>query len=215
MTDLHRLPDAAGAFTLSVTEAARFLNITPQQLLDLTQAGQVTALYVQLDLINERPPLRYAPGLLTEVAEMLANRKIEGDSADVHLVARCLRAFLDEKPPLDDYDLARETGSPMLAADRAGTVYAHLKADLLVEYVCNHEGFMMGSRVRAALVRLGAIQVRGIHSLNDRRQRWGTWWRLPQTLWSVDRGATAFDLAQVLGGRTHLVPDSARVVDGD
>ena len=202
------LPDAAGAFTLSVSEAAKFLGITPQQLLDLAQSNAVASLNIPLEWSNERPALRFAPGLLTLAAEAISRRRIDSDTADIKLVSDALRAYLEERPPLEDFELSRMSGAPMLAQDRAGVVYAHLKAEPFVIYVNNFcKEFILGSRVRAALERLGAAQVRGIHSLGDRRQRWGTWWRLPQTVWSVGEQANAFDLKAMVAGRSHVVPD--------
>lgn len=202
------LPDAAGAFTLTVTGAAQFLGITPQELLDLAQANAIASLNIPLEWSNERPALRFAPGLLTLAAEMLADRRINAETADVSLVAEALRAFLRERPPLEDFESSKITGSPMLAQDRAGTIYAHLKAEPFVMYVNGlGKGFILGSRVRAALERLGAVQVRGIHSMIDKRQRWGTWWRLPQTVWSAGEQVEEFSLKTMIASRSYLVPD--------
>src|ERR1700742_235005 len=101
------LPDAAGAFTLTVTEAAQTLGITPTQLLDLCTARLVYYCVAPANAIAERPPVRFAPGLLGEVAEILERRLGESQAADVLMVSTALREYLKECPPLDDYDLAR------------------------------------------------------------------------------------------------------------
>lgn len=180
------LPDAAGAFTLSVLQAAQVLKVTPTQLLDLCTARFAYYLTVPPHVLAEQPPLRFAPGLLGDTAEMLERRQGESKAADVVMVSTALREYLAEIPPVDNYEQARTLKMPVLAKNRAGDLYAHVQAEVLMEQVCNRQGFMLGSRVRAALEALGGQQLKSLHSLNDGRQRWHTWWRLPHAFWDLD-----------------------------
>lgn len=179
------LPDAAGPFTLSVTQAAAILKLTPTNLLDLTAAGVVPALIVPVHMTNARPPLRFAPGLLADVAELLESRRNDEEAADILKVSRTLRTYLQDRPPTEDYDLAMRSGYPVLSQDRKGELFAHVRLEVVTEVVNRAEGFLFNSKVRAALERLGAIQLKSLHPIGDRKQRWHVWWRLPASFWAV------------------------------
>lgn len=185
-TEPVSLPDAMGAFTLSITEAAQALALRPTELIDLISAGIVPALLVPADMITERPPLRIAPGLLPLIAERLEASHTESDAAEVLTVSRALRRYLVERTPLDRYEEARKQGHPVLAKDRLGQIYAHIQADTFTAWLCDREGFMFGSKVRRALERLGATYFKSLHGIDDGRQHWHAWWRLPSSFWAVN-----------------------------
>lgn len=184
-------PDAAGAFTLTAGRAARTLNMTRTELLDLTRSGCAFALLVPPSLTTDRPPLRYAPGLLADIRDRLESRTDELRAAEIRVVAVALRAYLAERPPLEVYDQAVKEGRPVLGRNNSGHILAHVQWDVLVSWVQRAAPLAgpaahaaMPSHAALALERLGCIQVRGVRAVGDGRQRWHTWWRVPRSMWS-------------------------------
>jgi len=185
------LPDAAGPFTLSLTLAAQVLNMTSVELLDLTRSGCALALLVPPSLTTDRPPLRYAPGLLADIRARLESRTDELRAAEIRVVAAALRAYLTERPPLEVYDQAVNEGRPVLGRNNSGHILAHVQWDALVSWVQRAAPLAgpaahaaMPSHASVALERLGCTQVRGVRAVGDGRQRWHTWWRVPRSMWS-------------------------------
>lgn len=187
-------PDAAGAFTLTPDAAAYALDLTRTELLDLTRSGCAFALLMPANLVSDRPPLRYAPGLLADVRDRLESRNDELRAAEVRLVAATLRDYLDTHHPVEDYAEARKRGVPVLARNNSHEVLAHVDQRVLVDLVFQRAPLAgpaayarMPSHLAAALERLGCTAIRGLRAVGDTRQHWHAWWRVPRSMWSADQ----------------------------
>ena len=184
-------PDAAGAFTLPLPQAAAVLDMPPVELLDLTRAGCTFALIAPTELTAERPPMFYAPGLLAELRARLEARDDALASAEIRIVARALRGYLTQHRPVGHYDQAIRENLPVLGRNNSAHVLAHIQQTVLADWVrhiapLSGPGAFAGmpSHTAKALERLGCVSVRGVRALADGKQRWHTWWRIPRSMWS-------------------------------
>lgn len=186
-------PDAAGAFTLPLTEAAAVLEMTPTELADLVRGGCAYALLVPPSEVTDRPPLCFSPGLLRDLRQRLESRADESEAAEVRTVANALRSYLAAHRPTEDYDEALRRQVPVLLRNRSGRVLAHVQLEWIINEVERTKPMAgpgsfshLPRHTTEVLVRLGCLNVKGSRPLGGGPQRWHSWWRIPRSIWSVD-----------------------------
>lgn len=206
-----RLTGAAVGFTLSLSEAARLVDLTPDALVDLTRSGCVGAYVAAASETTERPPLRFDPVHMAALQSALAAGVAEDAQARVVSVVAAvsagLRAFLREAAPSDSARRAVEERRPLLATARDGHTYAHVRLEHVAETAVGFAAsgtrvvLSMSDTVAGALKRLGCQEVRGLRAAGDAKQSWRNWWRVPLSIWSLaEEDALRVDDFPALGG---------------
>lgn len=175
--------DASGdwkdvTFSLTIQDAARLLETTPQSVIDLMLAGQL-GFYMRADPAREGGlPVdcaRFDPADVTAFFEREHARY-----ATIALpVLTNLRQYLRNVPRTRDYDTALKTDRPIQT--RTGL---HVRTAAVVGYARNVSAppaAQMASSTEVAFERLGLLRVRSMSPYGD-KQRWGTWYRLPEVI---------------------------------
>jgi hypothetical protein len=191
------LPGAAAGFPITLVEAARLLEMTPQSVVDLVRAGMLTACVTAAYQTLERPPLRFDEHNLATVRAAITDPEAASDAPELRpisetsAISAALRAHLTERAPADSSAAAVDEDRPLLCATRGGTVHAHVRA----ESVAERARALASPRTRLrlsmphvtenALTRLGCQEVRGVRAVADSKQSWRTWWRVPLSIWSL------------------------------
>jgi len=198
---LSPLTGPAANFHVTLTEAARRLGLPPPAVCDLVRAGHLGALLAATHEVAERPPLRFCEESLAEIhaalfvpdAPQLAAKPALRAVSALHAVASALRDYLATRPPTDSAEVAESQRLPLLSKARSGAIYAHVRtepvAELARRLATGHAKVRLAvdSETVEALRRLGCQQVRGVYPLGGGRQSWKTWWRVPLSVWSVER----------------------------
>lgn len=208
----RQLPGAAAGYPVSLTEAARRLEMTPDHLVDMVRAGCVTALVVAAYETVERPPLRFDPVALDTFAAALHSPPIDAPTelrvvSEVHAVAAALRAYLAEAAPTDTEPVAVGEGRPLLGLARDKVIYAHVRQAEIATRAPQFASRLARIRLASpntlidALNRLGCREVRGVRPADGGRQSWKSWWRVPLSIWSLqDEDTMRVDDFPALGG---------------
>lgn len=205
MTSPHPTTGPVAGFPLTLAATARVLNVTPDEVVDLVRAGHLGAYLATAHEVTERPPLRFHPDALPAVAAQLADP--DSRASGLHVVANGLRAYFEQRTPTGTLADSVERAAPILARTRGKRVLAHVRADHLIAFLeagLEAEPIRRRATLREtvvwALTSLGCVRVRGIRPLHERAQAWGTWWRVPDSLWSPDSGASDLGDLTVFGG---------------
>jgi hypothetical protein len=207
-----RLPHAGAGYPVTLTEAARRLNMTPDHVVDMVRAHCLTALLVAAYETTERPPLRFDPDGLDIFARTLSSPPGAGAPAElravseIYAVAAGLRRFLAEVTPTDSETRALAEARPLLAHGRGATIHAHVRETDVVAHAADFATgvarvrLTMTATVTDALERLGCRPVRGIRPVAG-GQSWKNWWRVPVSIWSLEaEDALRVDDFPVFGG---------------
>jgi hypothetical protein len=182
---------AIAGFPLSLTQAARVLEVTPDAVVDLVRAGHLGAYLCPATESAERPPLRFHPGALPLLATRL--RDVDSDVNESLGIAAGLREYLAQRTPADSHRDAVAAGRPVLAKAKTGQIYAHINPKVLQSFLLERD--LQGRRgVRLAitetvtngLTQLGCTRMRGIRPIGDLKQVWEVWWRVPHSIYSLD-----------------------------
>lgn len=205
MTSPHPTAGPVAGFPLTLAATARTLDITPDEVVDLVRAGHLGAYLATAAEVAERPPLRFHPDALPALAAQLADP--DSRTSGLHVVAAGLRAYLEQRPPTGTLAGSVERAAPVLARTRGKRVLAHVRADHLIAFLeagLEAEPIRRRATLRetvvSALIALGCVRVRGIRPLHERAQVWGTWWRVPNSLWSPGLDTARLDDLTVFGG---------------
>lgn len=195
MTRPTMLSGAAAGFTITLTEAARHLSMTPDTVCDLVRAGCVGAYVAAAHETIERPPLRFdEPSLAALLAALDSGADATPQArqiTEIHSVAVALRSLLAANTPTDNARVAIETNRPMLSPGKDGVLYAHVRSDQVSELARRDAGpslqvrLALTTTVPAALTRLGCKEVRGIRPAGEDKKSWRSWWRVPLSMWSL------------------------------
>lgn len=190
------LPDAAGGFTLTLSAAAIALDVAPETLLLLARASCVHALMLPAAWVIDRPPVRFAPGLLMAERDsgLMPGTRQRGNQ--VRIIADALLDYLAREPTASHEDAVTQ-GRPLLFRVRRDGHFVptpHLRVEVLYA-LCNphldgEQGpgatapMIMHSMILDTLERWGCKEMRGMRSIDSGRQHWDSWWRVPPGIWS-------------------------------
>lgn len=169
----------ATTFSLTVQDAARLLETTPQSMIDLMLSGRI-GFYMAADPGREDGlPIDCARFDPADVREFL--RREHDTQVSIALpVLTSLRRYLRDHRPTRDYDEALSRGLPL--STRSGT---HVRLNSVVDYARETQASpaaqLVGS-TEVAFARLGLLRVRGLTPYGEGKQRWGTWFRLPRVI---------------------------------
>jgi hypothetical protein len=199
-SDEAPLPDAAGAFTLTLSAAATVLDVAPETLLLLARAHCVHALMLPAAWVTDRPPVRFAPGLLMAERNsgLMPGTRQRGNQ--VRIIADALLDYLAREPTAS-YEDAMEQGRPLLFRVRRDGHFVpapHLRVEVL-HALCNPHldggqgagaaaPMIMRSMILNTLERWGCKEMRGMRGIDSGRQHWEPWWRIPPGIWSPGDG---------------------------
>jgi hypothetical protein len=184
---MAQLDYARMGFTLSVAEAADLLGVDHQEVRHLLLTNDLAGVMVSA---GQFAPIavKLHPDEVRAYGALRATRSQTVDSRNRSRSLRLLHDYLEAFPPVDDYDLATAQGLPLLAC--SGTELAvHVRLEALVAFhqrVSATGGPVTMSMLSEALTRAGGIRRKGVIAASDRgsgrRQRWGSWWRVPSSL---------------------------------
>lgn len=188
---MNASPDyAALGFTCTVDDVAELLELTRAEAIDLIRARDLPCL-----LKSASTPAHPATFLVhADEVRALAHRKEHGLlSSDERLRAVTqvrLREYLQAMPPVEDYDEAIEFGYPLWGRASGGKRTLNVRPDAVQAFLLDRDP-LCGATVSAivmTLERLGAVKVRGVvpWSQQGGKQRWGTMYRVPQSLLDGD-----------------------------
>lgn len=168
----------AATFCLTLDDAARLLQTTPQRVVDLMLAGQI-GFYMKADPEREGGlPVdcaHFDPEDLTAFFQREQERYV---SIALPVLAN-LRQYLREVPRTRDYDTAVTMKRPIQT--RAGL---HVQADAVVGFARQMSAgpaAQMKNSTEAAFERLGLTRVRSLSPYGE-KQRWSIWYRLPEVI---------------------------------
>jgi hypothetical protein len=173
-------------FTLTIGDAAKVLDTTPDQIRDLIRTRVVTYI-VASDMTGQRQAIiRFHPGALAAYKAIKLRGDMPADRANAVRVARYLREYLEELEPEDEYEQAVFKRTPMMVSLKRGPRVA-ISIGSFVEHMQEYAGVtLVPSVVEDALQRIGAVAKRGVIPYGERggKQRWATWWIVPNSMLS-------------------------------
>lgn len=160
---------------------------------DLVRSGELAALSIRE---NGRQILRFHPDELVAYAARAEEERRTVAYRQAERALSIVRRYLRDNPPLDDFDDARERGTPVRATAKKGRPTVNVYADTIMATHNASEPVTLGQEapitteaVTAALEKMGATRVKGFIAVADRgygngrpKQRWEWWWRLPHDL---------------------------------
>lgn len=168
----------AATFCLTLDDAARLLQTTPQRVVDLMLAGQL-GFYMKADPEREGGlPVDCARFDPEDLAAFF-QREHERYATIALPVLSNLRQYLREVPRTRDYDTAVSGKRPIQT--RAGL---HVQIDAVVGFarrVSAGPAAQMKNSTEVAFERLGLTRVRSLTPYGD-KQRWAIWYRLPEVI---------------------------------
>jgi hypothetical protein len=171
-------------FTLTISGAAEVLDITPGQVRDLIRTRVITYI-VAADMTGQRQAIiRFHPDALAAFKAIKLRGEMPADRANAVRVARYLREYLEELEPEDEYEQAVFKRAPLLLSLKKGPRVA-VSIGSFVEHMQEYAGVtLVPSIVEEALKRIGAVSKRGViaHAERGGRQRWTTWWIVPNSM---------------------------------
>jgi len=181
------VPDyAALGFTATVDDAAEMLSLTRAELLDLIRARDLPSLLLPSPTPIAPAAFRVHVDELRALADRLANRELSVDERIRALTQTRLREYLTACPPVEDYDEAVECGLALWGRTSGGRRTLNVSPSAVRAYVelLDPETTLTDSAIAMTLERLGGVKVRGVipWSTPGGKQRWGTLWRIPQSL---------------------------------
>lgn len=175
---------AALGFTLDVRAAARAADTTPGQILDAVRVGFIKYLVDSNGTDPAAARLLFLPEWVRDFHERMRDQTRGVVQANVMSAELLVREYLAAMPVLDDYDQAFATGSPLYGRSRHG-LKPHVRPASLITWA-RDRGKVPPTRsiVEQMLERIGGARVRGIipAASEDGRQRWATWWRIPDSM---------------------------------
>lgn len=209
-------------FTHTVRDAAIALDTTPDRVRDLMRLRALP--YVTGPLLAEDGSVR--DKLLVhgdDIADFI-RRKRSGTprpEATRERAINVLRQYLDENEPTGDYDLAVSLELPLLARGRNGSQMVHVHIPSLISWSKSLDAahhLITSSAVEEALLGIGCIRKRGLIPVADEagKQRWGVWWRVPNSMLPKDASDDEKD-AEVVADRFGTLVEGDRMThrDGD
>lgn len=209
-------------FTLSAADVADVLDEPLATVLDLIRMGTLPAVVWAPDVHG---PLRVAlrPDSVRDYAERREGDRLLADETLRIAGLRVLRAYLEARPPVGDYEVASRDGLPLWGSTKKGRAL-HVRPEAVAAWseIAPALPAMSASALTGAFEGAGSMRVRGVVPWDGRggegKQRWGTWWRIPKSLHGrPDEDATARDAVLGVvaegdrvtvrgGGRPMLVP---------
>jgi len=173
----------AATFSFSVDDVARVLDVSPESVVDLMVSGSL-GFWV--------PPVgREGDGGLPvgrvrfDPVDVYAWRdaRPRSDPGVTAAVLDNLREYLDAFwPPPRDYDIAVATDAPLTIRERL-----YVRVDSLVRFARTRgasAAAQLADPTARVLTDVGAVRRRGIRPEGERRQRWASWLRLPDSVWN-------------------------------
>lgn len=185
-------------FRLTLTDVAEVLEITRAEVLDHVRASELPVLWLPvLSGAYPRAEARFHPNAVGALAARLKQGSQTADARNRVRAQDLLRRYLAATPPTDDYDEALSRNLPLLASTRLRRAALHVRAEALAEFQAS-EGVaapMLRSSLAHALEGIGAVRMRGVVPASERggKQRWGTWWRVPESVMGADEQAAMVD----------------------
>jgi len=178
---------APDAFPVLLGTAAEISGQSPESICDYIRAGVLPCAIqstgaletsVWLPSVKVQDMIRAEDGIPADRLDP-AQAKIVG-------VCREIRALFDAKPPRTTAEQAVALRTGLIAQNRQRVAHLLVRADDIAEHARNRPGgseFAKFSVVAEdALRRSGAVQTRGVRGLDDVKQNWSLWYRLPHSL---------------------------------
>lgn len=187
MTD--DIPGISRTYTLPLASAAKAAGVEPEKLMDLVHANMLPMLTFPSQSNDAGPEKWFNVDDISDLGRRVSAGDLQREQGRNALAADVLRRYLEECPPVADYDEAMRKGLPLLSADRAGRLYAHVLVEFLADFAkANnlHIQTRFEAILRKALESMGIKLHRGIRPLGDDQQRWNPWYRVPRYFWSLD-----------------------------
>ncbi len=172
-------------FALTAGDVAEVLSCTTAQTLDLLRSGDISALITSS--AGPMTPLMFLfhPDEARHARFRKVHDLVTADETVRGVVQQVIREYLAAMPPVDDYDVALATDSPLWGSSKNGRTL-NIRTHAVVAYRQRTDGRVpvTSSGVDAALERIGALRVRGLTpaATPGGKQRWGMWWRIPPSL---------------------------------
>jgi hypothetical protein len=178
---------APDAFPVMLGAAAEISGQSPESICDYIRAGvlpcaiQSTGVLetsVWLPTVKIQAMIRSEDGIPVD--------RLSPEQMKVIGVCREVRALFDAKPPETTAERAVALHTGLVAQNRQRVAHLLVRADDIAEHARNRPGASDMARfatvVESALKAAGASQVRGIRGLDDQKQNWSIWYRLPHSL---------------------------------
>lgn len=188
-------PDYAQmGFTMDVQAARKFLRKRSlAEVYDLVRTGQLVALHAPDPETGRRELLFHQDEILAFLAASETHRR----TVDESLVIKAfdvLNEYLTTVDPMEDYEDAVAHNTPLHGVMKKSGEALLIRSDMVTAWHNGRDEVLMGQRgpvassaIETALMRTSAVKVRGVIALADKgtkTQRWTTWWRVPNELFS-------------------------------
>lgn len=165
-------------FALTIADAAGILEISSQAVVDLMLTGKL-GFYMAADPDHQGGlPIDQARFDPADLKAFYSNDRERYASVTSPVLAN-LREYLRERKSLRDYDDALSQGCPI--ETRKGL---HVRINAVVAFAREKQASpaaQMNASTHVAFERLGLLKIRNLTPFGD-KQRWGTWYRLPQVI---------------------------------
>lgn len=174
----------AGDYTFTKEDIAQALDTTPGQIEDAMRA-HLLAYLVLPDVSGEsKPRVRFRLAEAQRYQAMKERGEIPTDRANVVRVASYLRSYLTAIEPDYEYDSAVERGAPLWVSLRGGKALYITVAALIAHVERAGLGALSKTTATEALEFMRCVRKRGVVPYGEQGTpaRWGTWWRIPNSL---------------------------------
>jgi hypothetical protein len=189
MNESEMKSPAPESFNIMLGDAARLSQQDVRSILDCIRAGSLscavkwtgeieTSVWISYEAVREM----VRQGDVVPAGLTHAQRKIVE-------VCQGVRSMLHVAPPVTTTVEAVAAGTGVICQDRSREPYVFVRAKDVARHAQrvkrdpgHIEYAMLESVVVEALKKSGAERVRGIRGLDDKKQNWATWYRLPHSL---------------------------------
>lgn len=182
-------------FPVLLATAAEISGQSPESICDYIRAGALDCAIratgdmttsIWLPTANVKAMIRSEDGIPVD--------RLTPTQAKIVAVCREVRALLDAKPAATTAERAVAIRTGLVAQTRQRIAYLLVRADDIAEHARNRpegsEFARYSSVVEDTLKLSGATQVRGVRGLDDVKQNWSNWWRLPHSMARPEIGDT-------------------------
>jgi hypothetical protein len=173
-------------FPFSVQQAAEVTGRPVPEILDHVRSGAVTVLVRNTGNPGDSVwlPTEYVRAI-SQSPESYPREDMSQRAIRMAEVGRAVRAMLKERPPRPYVAASRRDHTGLVSKDRAGRIRVNVRAEDVAHFAVERDLHMIctyHSVVETTLREMGATRARGVRGLEDERQTWGSWWRLPSSM---------------------------------
>lgn len=173
-----------GEHTLTKEDIATALDTTPGQIEDAMRAHLIGYLVLPDVSGESKPRVRFRLAEAQRYQAMKERGEIPTDRENVVRVASYLRDYLGSVEPDYEYDSAVERGAPLWVSLRGGKALYITIAALIAHVERAGLGVLSKTTATESLEFLRCLRKRGVVPYGEQGTpaRWGTWWRVPNSL---------------------------------